>query len=404
MFELVTVKREVRALPASAQNDAERIDLIRGLEELKCAAEAAQAALTADFAASQEAEGAAAGVSIERRTRGLAHQIALARRESPHRGQRHLGLARVLATELPRCASAFDDGRVTEWRVTLIARETACLTLAHRLEIDERVAGDPESLETMGDAELVAECRRLAYALDPQSCVVRRRRAEADRHVSLRPAPDVMSQLSALLPVKDGVAVYASLKRAADCATATGDGRSRGQIMADTLVARVLGEPGAGVSINLVVSDEVLLGTADAAAEVEGYGPVPADLARELMATDRLWLRRLYVTPGTGALVAMDSRARLVPAGILRMIRLRDRTCRTPWCDAPIRHADHVRAVAERGPTSFENTQGLCEACNLAKEATGWSARPRPGPRHRVDIVTPTGHAYTSTAPFVLIA
>ncbi|MDQ6752497.1 MAG: hypothetical protein M3017_03565, partial [Actinomycetota bacterium] len=42
---------------------------------------------------------------------------------------------------------------------------------------------------------------------------------------------------------------------------------------------------------------------------------------------------------------------------------------------------------------------GLCERCNQAKEAPGWSSRPRPGPRHTVETRTPTGHTYRSTAP-----
>ena len=95
----------------------------------------------------------------------------------------------------------------------------------------------------------------------------------------------------------------------------------------------------------------------------------------------------------------MDSRARLVPQGLARFLRLRDRTCRTSWCDAEIRHADHVVPVADGGPTSESNTQGLCEACNHAKQAPGWTARPRPGPTHTVEVVTPTGHTYRSTAP-----
>jgi hypothetical protein len=80
-------------------------------------------------------------------------------------------------------------------------------------------------------------------------------------------------------------------------------------------------------------------------------------------------------------------------------VRVRDRRCRTPWCEAPVRHLDHAEDHAEGGPTSADNGQGLCEGCNDAKQAAGWTARPRPGPRHTIEITTPTGHRYTSTAP-----
>jgi hypothetical protein len=49
-----------------------------------------------------------------------------------------------------------------------------------------------------------------------------------------------------------------------------------------------------------------------------------------------------------------------------------DGTCRTPYCDAPIRHTDHATPVAHGGPTSVLNGLGECEACNYAKEAPGW--------------------------------
>ena len=148
--------------------------------------------------------------------------------------------------------------------------------------------------------------------------------------MTLRSAHDVMSQLSALLRVKDGVAVYATLGRLAVSAIAAGDPRGRGQLMSDALVALITTgafnaasprsearEP--EVTVNVVVSDRVLLGMDDG--RVEG------------------------------------------------------------------------------GPTSGLNGQGLCEACNYAKAAPGWSARPRPGPRHTVRTTTPTGHTYTSRAP-----
>ena len=44
--------------------------------------------------------------------------------------------------------------------------------------------------------------------------------------VTIRPAPDTMTYLTALLPVAQGVSVYAALRREADTRC---DGRSRGQ-------------------------------------------------------------------------------------------------------------------------------------------------------------------------------
>lgn len=388
-------------------DNAERIDRIRALEVAKCRIEATQAALTADFDDAVKADAARRGVPARQQGRGVAAQLALARRESHHRGERHVALARVVREEMPHTWAAWEAGHITEWRATLLARETACLSLEHRRHIDAALAAHPARVEAMGDGELVGECKRLAYKLDPASFVERRRRAEADRRVTVGPAPDVMSHLSALLPVKDGVAVYAVLSRHADALINDGDVRARGQIMADTLVERILSPTvaangagtGVGVMINLIVSDEVLLDGGSGAAYVQGYGPVPADLARELTATDQAWLRRLYARPSSGAVVAMDSRAKRFPKGLAELIRLRDQRCRTPWCDAPIRHVDHAESLDTGGKTSAGNGQGLCEACNYAKEAIGWSARPRPGPRHTVETTTPTGHVYRSVAP-----
>ncbi|HKS02005.1 MAG TPA: HNH endonuclease, partial [Arthrobacter sp.] len=73
--------------------------------------------------------------------------------------------------------------------------------------------------------------------------------------------------------------------------------------------------------------------------------------------------------------------------------------CRTPYCDAPIRHHDHIVPWHDDGPTSLANGAGLCEACNHTKEQPGWKTHPRPGPRHTIEVTTPTGHTYSSTAP-----
>jgi hypothetical protein len=415
-------------------DDAQRIDRLAALETLRCAVEAAQSETVADFVVSQRQAATQRGVPAARRDRGVASQVALALRQSPRRGQQHVSLAMILRTELAHTRAAFRAGRVDGFKATLIARETGCLSAEHRARVDEELCADPGEVERLSPRRLVGRLQRAAATLDASSVARRRRRAEADRHVSLRPAPDVMTWFGALLPVKAGVAVHAALDRDARAAKAAGDQRSIGQLMADILVQRVVhpglatsagADPAAGwaaaaappiaapvkgatvsavpVMVNLVVRDSVLFGDEDGTGWVDGHGPVPGDLLRSWVA-DNLesglgaWVRRIYERPSTGALVAMDSKAELFQGRLAEFIRIRDRVCRTIGCGALVRHADHVEARARGGPTTADNAQGLCELCNYAKEADGWTARTVPGPRHTVETTTPTGHTYTSTA------
>src|SRR4051794_15522595 len=80
-------------------DDSERIDQIGLLESIKAAAAAAQARVTIRFAESQREAQALAGLPARDRGRGVAAQVALARRDSPARGSRHLGLAEALVRE-----------------------------------------------------------------------------------------------------------------------------------------------------------------------------------------------------------------------------------------------------------------------------------------------------------------
>ena len=244
--------------------------------------------------------------------------------------------------------------------------------------------------------------------------------AVTERRVSLRPAPDTMACLTALLPVAEGVAAYAALTTEADSLRSSGDSRSRGQIMADTLVERLTGTPGGigSIEVQLVMTDRTLLQGNAEPARLPGYGTIPAALARGLLlGQDKpsaagangkeadpglaVWVRRLYTYPGTGELAAMDSKARLFPTGLKRFLQVRDATCRTPYCDAPIRHYDHIVPWHDGGETTAANGQGLCEACNHTKETPGWTTTPVTisGTRHSVRLQTPTGHTYHSTAP-----
>ena len=387
--------------------ESELVEGIAALERLKATAAARQARLAAALDASRRDAEAAAGMPAARRGRGVAAEVALARRDSPARGSRHLGFAKALVNEMPFTLAALEAGVLSEWRATIVVRESACLDVEDRRRLDAELCSETEKLNGVGDAALGAAAKSIAYRLDPHAVVDRAARAQHDRTVTIRPAPDTMTFVTALLPVAQGVSVYAALKREADVCC---DGRSRGQVMADTLVERVTGRSAAQpipVAVNLVISDQALLGAENAAAVIAGYGSVPSAVAQKLIAAaaespDSLaTLRRLYAKPASGALVAMDSRSRLFPKGLAEFIGLRDQRCRTPYCDAPVRHRDHAMPHRRGGRTSARNGLGLCARCNYTKEAPGWtvSAEIDENGRHAAQFTTPTGAHHHSLAP-----
>src|SRR6516164_6974708 len=314
-------------------DESAMIARIAELERVKSVAAAGQARAAAALDALRRSNETDAGVPAAQRGRGVAAEIALARRDSPARGGRHLGFAKALVYEMPHTLAALEAGRLSEWRATLIVRESACLDVEDRRALDAELCADPGGLNGMGDARVAAAAKSIAYRLDPHAVVERAAKAENDRTVTIRPAPDTMTYLTALLPVTQGVSVYAALRREADM---RGDGRSRGQVMADTLVERVTGRDAAiptPIAVNLVLTDETLLGGDSAPADICGYGPIPAAVARAMVSSavadrrSRATLRRLYAHPRSGALVAMESRARIFPRGLAAFIDLRDQRC-----------------------------------------------------------------------------
>ncbi len=344
--------------------------------------------------------------------------------------------------------AALEKGLLSEWRATLLVKETACLSVADRCAVDEELAPDTGTFDGAGDRAIASAVKAAAYRRDPRSVTQRASRAAAERRVTLRPAPDTMTYLTALLPAAQGVAAYAALTLQANSVRASGprsegDAMSQGQLMADTLVERLTGTPGgiSSVEVQLVMTDRALLRGDSEPARLAGYGTVPAKWARVLVGAEgarrkakrvrrtaegsacaapnperaiagpeqegddpgfAVYLRRLYTAPSTGELVAMDSKARFFPAMLRRFIEARDNTCRTPYCDAPIRHIDHIFPWHAGGKTTLANGAGLCEACNHTKEGAGWTARPviptSSGSIHTFYVTTPTGHHYRSKA------
>ena len=227
---------ELRAFTArlrrvSADGDAGLgIEWLDALEVLKSVGCAVQAVIADGVATCIRADRRARGLPRVEWDRGIASQIALARRESPNRGGRHLGFAQALVHEMPHTLALLRSGRLNEWRAALLVRETACLSAADRAIVDRRLCSDPATLDGVGDRGLIARAKALAVELDAASVVRRHRTAVSERRVTTRPAPDSMAYLSVLMPVEQAVCVQATLGRDADSLIATGNsgGRTRG--------------------------------------------------------------------------------------------------------------------------------------------------------------------------------
>ena len=195
--------------------------------------------------------------------------------------------------------------------------------------------------------------------------------------------------------------------------------------MADTLVERLTGQAEAGdldIEVQITIPLDTLLDPdepADPAAtdrridlrrrsgqRVGESGRLRAVAGRSgprdhRSSRGRKWWRRLFTGP-TGQLIGGDPTRRRFDGWLAKLIGLRDQTCRDPFCDAPIRHFDHIHRWSDGGLTTLRNGRGTCARGNLIREMPGWQvhlvhsghveAAHRPGDH-------PTGHTYVSRAP-----
>ena len=396
---------------STAVSDAARIDRIAWLEKLRAVTAALQAAESVRFAQSQVAEQLAAEVHPEAIGRGIAEQIGLACRISPVTAARRLNTARAWWFELPNTYNQLSAGELSERVAETIVTETRHLDAEKRRQVDEQLIA--AGVSKLGFKAATLCVRKITYEADRQGYVQRGRTERKHRRVGMRPAPDTMAILTGYLPVEQGVACYTALQQHADTTVATGDSRTRDQIMADTLVERLTGQTTAAdvnIELQLLMPLDTLTNPdKDTAAVIPGQGPLPAELAREILTTSqgRKWWRRLFTAPkgstGSGPIVGGDPTRRHFDGWLGQLIRLRDQTCTDPYCDAPIRHLDHIIRQCDGGPTVLENGRGTCERGNYVREMPGWHISLidcgfHDGP-HTIHITTPTGHHYLSRTP-----
>lgn len=382
-----TVQRWRAEVNATAgQLDSPRIQqgLIQELEWLKDAITARQIELTA--ACSDDTRARRPGIAHDRSARHTGVGVAFARRRHPVAGQRLVHQARALVHEMPSVLAAMRAGHLNEEAAAVLVRETEGLDPAARAQTADELQ---DRWQYLGERGLREAARGIVTRLDPDLAHVRTIAAAEDRHVTWRSAPDSMMRLSALIPATAGLSCVQALQAAADAAIAekattqkvptkvTQQDRRRAQ--ADALVALITGakpgeQPAVDVQVNLMIPIEALTG--DAPGVLEGYGTISGHLARDLIKAcpeeQGPAIRRIFTTPGHQELIGMESTSRTYTGLLREFIRLRDQRCRTPYCESPAKHTDHIQPAATGGPTTAKNGRVTCARCNYDKEDPGY--------------------------------
>ncbi|PCC39433.1 hypothetical protein CIK66_09260 [Brachybacterium alimentarium] len=381
---------------------------------------------TADADAAQEPDAVEALEETERRAeRAAIRDVSMRTRRSPALAGRTLSSARRLVESMPVMLRAVAKGQLSEGAARSTAASVAALTPARREQVDALLGDRLAPLDGCGTEQWRGEVAAAIAESDPEGEARRHAHARQGRSVSVRRGEHGMAVVSARLPAMDAMKIRKRLSLEAERLRASGDRRGHQQIQADSFVASLLGlEDGidrTDLDLGVIITDRALLnpGCGDLA-QIEGYGPITAEAVRaevedglralthgaeESLGTDtaaaKLALRRLYTHPTTGELVAVESIGRVFPKALARFIRWRDMTCRGPFCNAPIRHADHIKPHAAGGHTCLDNGQGLCAFCNDKEEQTAAVEREPDSSGHRVTWTSRTG-ATRGTGPVAL--
>jgi hypothetical protein len=345
-----------------------------------------------------------------------AAEIAAALTWTKRAAKARLEDAWLLIEGVPAVWAALRAGAIDLPKARVLAEGTSILPAPAARRVIDQILPEAPGLTT---GQLAYRLRRLVVEVDPAAAKKEYEDGVARRKVARGLNGDGTAYLAGYnLPADQAAAADERLDALARAAKQAGDDRPMDLIRADIYLAVLAGTytgPGPigrrGV-IELTCDLPTLMGLADHTAELAGWGPVIADIARQIAATygltgDMVW-RYSITNPFTGGL-AFHGTTRKRPTQPRRdprraptnrqraFVVARDRTCRGVSCRVSARRAeiDHIQDHADGGRTQVWNLDCKCTACHDLKDG-GWAVR-----RNRLDEViwtSPLGHTYTVPA------
>jgi hypothetical protein len=402
------------------------VEAVAGWQQLAAWVAAGEARALAELAGRAELRPADTGYRSVNPITNTAVVVAGRCQLTARQAENDVGHAVQLVVDFPDTWAALSAGLIDLRQVRAITDELGGQDPAIRARVEAAVLPVAPTMDSVALRKLI---KRLLHELAPVETAERHRVARDRRHVSVTPASDGMAFLEALLPAEDAVAINTALNvAAADAkradAAAGLPSRTKDQRRADALaelgwaalaacadaatghaaeptetVGPTTPSQSTGgaprrrpVAVNVTIPFTALAGLSDEPGELDGYGPIPAHVAREL-AAGGVW-RWLRTDPGTGQLLDLGRTKYRPTKALADFIIARDRTCRMPGCHQPASTADidHIVPFADGGTTCPAGCHALCETHHLLKHRGGWRVhRQRDG---TTIWTSPTGHRY----------
>ncbi|MEE9096416.1 HNH endonuclease signature motif containing protein [Pseudarthrobacter phenanthrenivorans] len=344
---------------------------------------------------------------------------------------------------LPPVLEALSAGAVSWQHARIVADETEGLDPIDAAALVEHFFDPDAPNPSRGAApgELVpsrfrAKVRSWRERHHPESIGKRHAKGAADRRMEYTPDRDGMAWLSLYLPGDTACAIWnrttatarglqnpaedrtltqlrpdiaASLllgagmtQQAEDTATGTGTAASASETPHEAAETSTrpgkVPAPRADVLVTVPVFS--LLGLTDEPATLDGFGPIPAAMARRLVADAAESFYRVLIDPRDGAPLEIGRTNYRLTETIKRWIRMRDAKCTFPGCSnhTPDNDSDHLQAWDHGGSTNVSNLAQVCPKHHRLKHHSTWTPDPATT-KHPPGWTSPTGRHYQPEHP-----
>lgn len=307
--------------------------------------------------------------------------------------------SRMLLHELPGTRAALQDGSITYRHAQALINQAWSLPAEALARFEQALLKAAPHLTV---SNLKHRARVMRERLHPESIRARHQKSVADRRVFFEPERDGMASLHWYDSAEKVKAAYDRLTVTAMSSQGPDENRTLTQLRADTFADLILdGVTASGVgtgirgTVHVTVPVMTLLGRSEEPGQLEGYGPIDPDTAREIAARAPSFIR-ILAHPETGVVLSVGRTRYTVPKDLRRYLRVRDETCRWPGCRRAAAHCDidHSLDWQFEGLTAHDNLAHLCPADHALKSETRWTCLILPD--GTLEWISPTGRTFIS--------